>query len=45
MLAGLIGVAGPVCYELLFNRRLHCRDDIERELALPVLAEFDRISA
>jgi len=45
MLAGLIGVAGPVCYELLFNRRLHCRDDIERELALPVLAEFDRIPA
>jgi uncharacterized protein involved in exopolysaccharide biosynthesis len=45
MLAGLIGVAGPVCYELLFNRRLHCRDDIERELALPVLAEFERIPA
>ena len=45
LLAGLIGVGGPLCYELLFNRRLHCRDDIERELGLPVLAEFNRIPA
>jgi polysaccharide biosynthesis transport protein len=45
MLAGLVGLAGPLCYELMFNRRLHCRDDIERELGLPVLAEFDRIPA
>ena len=41
----LVGVAGPVLYELMFNRRLHCRDDIERELGLPVLAEFDSIPA
>lgn len=45
LLAGLVGVAGPLCYELLFNRRLHCRDDIERDLGLPVLAEFNRIPA
>ncbi len=45
MFAGFVAVAGPLCYELLFNRRLHCRDDIERDLGLPVLAEFDRILA
>ncbi len=45
LLSVLVGLAGPLWYELMFNRRLHCRDDIERELALPVLAEFDRISA
>jgi succinoglycan biosynthesis transport protein ExoP len=45
LLAMLFGVAGPAGFELLFNRRLHCRDDIERELGLPVLAEFDRIAA
>ena len=41
LLAALLALAGPLCYELLFNRRLHCRDDIERDLGLPVLAEFD----
>jgi hypothetical protein len=30
---------------MLFNRHLHCRDDIEREFGLPVLMEFDRIPA
>jgi succinoglycan biosynthesis transport protein ExoP len=44
-IAALLGLAGPICYELLFNRRLHCRDDIERDLGLPVLAEFDRLPA
>ena len=43
--AVLAGLAGPLLYELMFNRRLHCRDDIERELGLPVLAVFDRIPA
>jgi succinoglycan biosynthesis transport protein ExoP len=45
VLAGLVGLAGPLCYELMFNRRLHCRDDLERDLGLPVLAELDRIPA
>ena len=45
MFAGFVGIGGPLCYELMFNRRLHCRDDIERDLGLPVLAEFDRILA
>jgi polysaccharide biosynthesis transport protein len=42
ILALIIGLLGPMSYELVFNRRLHCRDDIERNLGLPVLAEFDR---
>jgi polysaccharide biosynthesis transport protein len=45
LLAALVSVAGPVGSELLFNRHLHCRDDIEREFGLPVLMEFDRIPA
>ena len=39
----LLGLAGPVGFELLFHRRLHSRADIERELGVPVLAELDRI--
>ena len=34
------GLASPVMYELLFDRRLHCRDDFERYFGVPVLAEF-----
>jgi protein tyrosine kinase modulator len=45
LVALLLGVGGPVAYELFFKRRLHCRDDIERDLGLPVLAEFDRLPA
>jgi polysaccharide biosynthesis transport protein len=45
LLAGLVSVAVPLGYEMLFNRRLHCRDDIEREFGLPVLAELNRIPA
>jgi succinoglycan biosynthesis transport protein ExoP len=45
LLSGLLSVAGPLGYEMMFNRRLHCRDDIEREFGLPVLMEFDRIPA
>jgi succinoglycan biosynthesis transport protein ExoP len=43
VLAALLALGGPLLYELFFNRRLHCRDDFERDLGLPVLAEFDRI--
>jgi succinoglycan biosynthesis transport protein ExoP len=43
LMAALFGLLGPLFYELWFNRRLHCRDDIERDLGLPVLAELDRI--
>jgi polysaccharide biosynthesis transport protein len=37
------GVGVPFLYELLLNRRLRCRDDIERSLGIPVLAHFDAI--
>ena len=45
LLSIMAGLAIPLFRELMFNRRLHCRDDIERELGLPVLAEFGRIPA
>lgn len=35
-----LGLAGPLGFDLLFNRRIRCKDDIERDLGLPVLAEF-----
>jgi uncharacterized protein involved in exopolysaccharide biosynthesis len=39
----LIGVGVPLVRELTTDRRLHCRDDIERDLGLPVLAELGRL--
>jgi uncharacterized protein involved in exopolysaccharide biosynthesis len=38
------GVVSPIIYELLFDRRLHCRDDFERHFAVPVLAEFGPVA-
>lgn len=44
LLGSLIaGLAAPLIYELMFDRRLRCRDDIEREFGIPVLAQFDPI--
>ncbi len=44
-LAGILfGLAGPMIFELLISRRVRCRDDFERDFAVPVLIEFDRIS-
>jgi uncharacterized protein involved in exopolysaccharide biosynthesis len=40
----LFGLAIPLSYELL-NRRIRCRDDIERDLGIPVLIEFAAIRA
>lgn len=34
------GLVWPFAYELLFNRRLRCRDDLERGFGIPVLAQF-----
>jgi protein tyrosine kinase modulator len=34
----------PFAYELLLNRRLRCRDDLERHFGIPVLAQFGPIS-
>jgi polysaccharide biosynthesis transport protein len=45
-LAGiLLGLALPIGYELVINRRVRCRDDFERAFAIPVLIEFDEIPA
>ena len=41
--AVLFGIASPVLYELLFDRRLHCRDDFERHFGIPVLAQFGAV--
>ena len=44
VMAGLfLGVALPAAYEILIMRRIRCRDDFERDLRVPVLAEFDEI--
>jgi succinoglycan biosynthesis transport protein ExoP len=40
-----LGLVMPFSYELFVNRRLRCRDDIEREFGIPVLAHFDAIPA
>jgi polysaccharide biosynthesis transport protein len=39
-----IGLAAPLVYELLINRRIRSRDDFERGFQIPVLMEFDRIA-
>lgn len=38
-----LGLALPIAYELLINRRIRCRDDFERSFAVPVLIELDAI--
>jgi len=35
-----IGLGWPFGYELLLNRRLRCRDDLERHFGIPVLAQL-----
>ena len=39
---GALGIAVPFLYEL-FNRRVRCRDDIERDHGIPVLVELGPI--
>ena len=44
MLFGLfVGLGAPFIYELIFDRRVRCRDDFERGFGVPVLSEFDAI--
>jgi succinoglycan biosynthesis transport protein ExoP len=38
-----LGIAGPFAYEMFLNRRLRCRDDLERHFGIPVLAQLDPI--
>lgn len=40
MAAVLIGLLAPFMYELWLNRRVRCRDDLERHFGMPVLAEL-----
>jgi succinoglycan biosynthesis transport protein ExoP len=35
-----LGVAGPFGYELFMNRRVRCRDDLEKHFGIPVLAQL-----
>ncbi|MBV8062352.1 MAG: hypothetical protein JOY51_02105, partial [Nevskia sp.] len=44
LLGLLLGFGGALLYEL-FNRRIRCRDDLERAFGLPVLAEFPPLPA
>jgi polysaccharide biosynthesis transport protein len=39
---GGLGLVLPIVYEL-FNRRIRCRDDLERDHGIPVLAELGHI--
>ncbi len=36
-----LGLIAPLLYELILNRRVRCADDVERDLGIPVLVEFD----
>ncbi len=40
-----LGVAGPFGYELFLNRRLRCRDDLEKHFGIPVLAQLGPLPA
>ncbi len=42
LIGGVLGLAVPFCYELI-NRRVRCRDDLERDHGIPVLAEMSSI--
>lgn len=38
-----LAVGGPFAYELLFDRRVRCRDDLERQFGIVTLAQFGRL--
>ncbi len=40
-----LGVAGPFAYELFINRRLRCRDDLEKHFGIPVIAQLGPLPA
>jgi uncharacterized protein involved in exopolysaccharide biosynthesis len=42
--AVFLGVAAPIAYELILDRRIRCPDDFERGFAVPVLMEFGPIT-
>ena len=46
LLGGIgLGVCVPLGYELFLDRRLRCRDDMERDFGIPVLAELESVPA
>jgi polysaccharide biosynthesis transport protein len=46
LLAGMgLGVCVPLGYEMLFDRRLRCREDMEREFGIAVLAQLEAVPA
>ncbi|HUN71737.1 MAG TPA: Wzz/FepE/Etk N-terminal domain-containing protein [Steroidobacteraceae bacterium] len=45
MAAIVLGLVLPFGYELFLNRRVRCRDDIERDLGIDVLAELQSTAA
>jgi succinoglycan biosynthesis transport protein ExoP len=46
MIAGLgIGMAVPFLYEIFLNRRVRCREDVERSFGVPVLMQFETIDS
>ncbi|MGC3982248.1 MAG: GumC family protein [Steroidobacteraceae bacterium] len=38
--AMFFGLAGPFAFDFFLRRRVRCKDDVEKELGMPVLAEF-----
>ena len=38
-----LAVGGPFAYELLLDRRIRCRDDLERSFRIVMLAEFGKM--
>jgi len=40
-----VGLVWPFAYELFVNRRLRCRDDMERGFGIPVIAELGAVKA
>jgi hypothetical protein len=38
----LTGLLAPLAYEMGLNRRVRCRDDLELDFGMPVLAVLDR---
>lgn len=42
LVAIVLGLGAPFVYELL-NRRVRCRDDVERDFGIPILTEFQAI--
>jgi succinoglycan biosynthesis transport protein ExoP len=40
-----LALGGPFAYELLFSRRIRCRDDLERHFRIVMLAHFERMNS